>query len=132
MNAENLGSYVYADRMGNGDEASREGYMYRGRGMLQVTGKSEYQRFTNVHNQRNPTDIQDFIANPDLLVSSIDYGVESAFVFWFSKTGQGGAKLFEVAKSGSVADVTQMVNGGQNGYLDRNSRFQSVCALMNF
>jgi len=132
MNAENLGSYVYADRMGNGDEASREGYMYRGRGMLQVTGKSEYLRFTNVHNQKNPTDIQDFIANPDLLVSSIDYGVESAFVFWFSKTGQGGAKLFEVAKSGSVADVTQMVNGGQNGYLDRNSRFQSVCALMNF
>jgi predicted chitinase len=131
MNAENLASYVYADRMGNGNEASRDGYRYRGRGMLQVTGKSEYQRFTNVHNQRNPTDIQDFVANPDLLISSTEYGVESAFVFWFTKAGQGGTKLCEVAKTGSVVDVTQMVNGGQNGYADRNSRFQALAALMN-
>ncbi|WP_454846742.1 hypothetical protein [Pseudomonas farris] len=131
MNAENLGSYVYANRMGNGDEASKEGYTYRGRGMLQVTGKSEYLRFTNVHNQKNPTDIQDFVANPDLLVSSIEYGVESAFVFWFTKTGQGGTKLCDIAKTGSVVNVTQMVNGGQNGYTDRNNRFQSLATLMN-
>ncbi|EJM68133.1 putative chitinase [Pseudomonas sp. GM50] len=131
MNAENLGSYVYANRMGNGDEASKEGYTYRGRGMLQVTGKSEYLRFTNVHNQKNPTDIQDFVANPDLLVSSIEYGVESAFVFWFTKTGQEGTKLCDIAKTGSVVNVTQMVNGGQNGYTDRNNRFQSLATLMN-
>ncbi|CAI8841391.1 hypothetical protein [Pseudomonas serboccidentalis] len=131
MNAENLASYVYEGRMGNGNEASRDGYRYRGRGMLQVTGKSEYQRFTNVHNQRNPSDIQDFVANPDLLISSAEYGVESAFVFWFTKTGQGGSKLCEVAKAGSVVDVTQMVNGGQNGYTDRNNRYQALAALMN-
>lgn len=99
--------------------------------MLQVTGKSEYLRFTNVHNQKNPTDIQDFVANPDLLVSSIEYGVESAFVFWFTKTGQGGTKLCDIAKTGSVVNVTQMVNGGQNGYTDRNNRFQSLATLMN-
>lgn len=99
--------------------------------MLQVTGKSEYLKFTNVHNQKNPTDIQDFVANPDLLVSSIEYGVESAFVFWFTKTGQGGMKLCDIAKTGSVVNVTQMVNGGQNGYTDRNNRFQSLATLMN-
>ncbi|KTC25555.1 hypothetical protein AO391_24985 [Pseudomonas marginalis ICMP 9505] len=131
MNAENLGSYVYADRMGNGNEASKEGYKYRGRGMLQVTGKSEYQRFTTVHNQKNPTDLQDFVRDPDLLVSSVEYGTESAFVFWFTKTGRGGVKLWEVAQSGSVADVTQLVNGGQNGYADRNSRFRALAGLMN-
>jgi predicted chitinase len=132
MNAENLGSYVYANRMGNGDEASKEGYIYRGRGMLQVTGKSEYQRFTTIHNQRNPADIQDFVSNPDLLVSSVDYGVESAFVFWFTKIGRGGVKLCELAVVGSVSDVTQLVNGGQNGFSDRNARFESLARLMGF
>ena len=83
------------------------------------------------HNQRSPSDIQDFVANPDLLISSTEYGVESAFVFWFTKTGQGGTKLCEVAKTGSVVDVTQMVNGGQNGYTDRNNRYQALAALMN-
>ena len=106
MNAENLGSYVYANRMGNGSKESKEGYMYRGRGMLQVTGKSEYRKFTTVHNQKNPTDIQDFVANPDLLVSSIEYGVESAFVFWFTKVGRTGNKLSDVAETGSVTEVT--------------------------
>jgi len=117
--------------MGNGNETSKEGYKYRGRGMLQVTGKSEYQKFTMVHNQKNPTDIQDFVSEPDLLVSSPEYGVESAFVFWFTKTGRGGVKLWETAQVGSVADVTQLVNGGQNGYVDRNNRFQALVRLMN-
>lgn len=132
MNAENLGSYVYANRMGNGDEESKEGYIYRGRGMLQVTGKFEYQRFTMIHNKKNPADIQDFVSNPDLLVSSVEYGVESAFVFWFTKGGRGGKRLCEVALTGTVADVTQLVNGGQNGFSDRNSRFKALENLMRF
>lgn len=106
--------------------------MYRGRGMLEVTGKSEYRKFTTVHNQKNPTDIQDFVANPDLLVSSIEYGVESAFVFWFTKVGRTGNKLSDVAETGSVTEVTELVNGGQNGYTDRKTRFQSLQSLMRF
>lgn len=58
--------------------------------------------------------------------------MESAFVFWFTKTGSSGVKLSEIAQTGSVADVTQLVNGGQNGYADRNARFQSLALLMNF
>ncbi len=97
-----------------------------------MTGKSEYRKFTTVHNQKNPTDIQDFVANPDLLVSSIEYGVESAFVFWFTKVGRAGNKLSDVAETGSVTEVTELVNGGQNGYTDRETRFQSLQSLMRF
>ncbi|WP_336999325.1 hypothetical protein [Pantoea agglomerans] len=49
---ENLANYVYAGRMGNDDEASGDGYRYRGRGMIQLTGKDGYQYFTNIHNKK--------------------------------------------------------------------------------
>lgn len=65
-------------------------------------------------------------------MSSVDYDVESAFVFWFTKIGRGGVKLCELAVVGSVSDVTQFVNGGQNGFSDRNARFESLARLMGF
>jgi predicted chitinase len=135
-NPENLANYVYANRMGNGDESSEDGYRYRGRGMIQLTGKDAYNNFTNVHNKNNPDDIQDFVANPDLLISSTQYGIESAFVFWFTKTGRPNrdinhfVKLKDLAKSGTVQEVTQLVNGGQNGYNDRKQRFNRLARLL--
>ncbi|WP_218058057.1 glycoside hydrolase family 19 protein, partial [Gilliamella sp. HK7] len=135
-NPENLANYVYANRMGNGDESSGDGYRYRGRGMIQLTGKDAYNNFTNVHNKNNPDDIQDFVANPDLLISSTQYGIESAFVFWFTKTGRPNrdinhfVKLKDLAKSGTVQEVTQLVNGGQNGYNDRKQRFNRLARLL--
>ncbi len=122
---ENLANYVYAGRMGNDDEASGDGYKYRGRGMIQLTGKDGYRYFTNMHNKKNPSDSQDFVASPDLVISSVEYGVESAFSFWVSK------RLNVSAKNLSVYDVTVKVNGGHNGYDDRRIRFNKVAELLN-
>lgn len=130
-NPENLGNYVYSNRMGNGDEDSGDGFKYRGRGMIQITGKEAYRNFQNIHNQKNPSDIKNFIDNPDLIVSSVEYGVESAFAYWFSKKGPGGASLSSIAKIGTVLEVTQVVNGGQNGYSDRKKRFNAIASLLN-
>ena len=62
-NAKNLFSYVYASRLGNGDEASGDGHKYRGRGMMQLTGKTNYSQFTASHNQKNPNDPRDSFEN---------------------------------------------------------------------
>ncbi|WER48217.1 hypothetical protein CupriaWKF_25810 [Cupriavidus sp. WKF15] len=123
-NPEHLGSYVYADRMGNGGESTGEGFKYRGRGILQVTGKAGYQSFQDEHNKRDPYDIKDFISHPELISENAQYAVESAFIFW-SKNN-----LNPTADSRSVADVTQKVNGGQNGYPDRLRRYNKVAAIL--
>jgi predicted chitinase len=123
-NPEHLANYVYADRMGNGDESSGEGFKYRGRGIIQVTGKDGYQSFQDEHNRRSPDDHQDFVGNPGLVSSNLGYGVESAFVFWSRNN------LNSEADTGTVETVTQIVNGGQNGYVDRLHRFNSVAPLL--
>lgn len=123
-NAINLGSYVYADRMGNGDESTGDGYKYRGRGIIQVTGKSGYQSFQDEHNRRFPEDSQNFVENPGLLSANLGYGIESGFVFWVK------SNLNSIAEVGSVRRVTQVVNGGWNGYGDRRNRYNRVAPLL--
>jgi len=123
-NARNLLAYVYASRLGNGDEASGDGYNYRGRGMMQLTGKDWYRDFTNSHNLKLPADKQDFVANPDLISTSIKYGVESAFFFW-DRNG-----LNAVADTDNVEAVTTRVNGGLNGLDDRKLRLAKVKKLL--
>ena len=119
-NAKNLFSYVYASRLGNGDEASGDGHKYRGRGMMQLTGKTNYSQFTASHNQKNPNDPRDFVANPELLVTDRQYGIESAFYFWDARS------LNAIADSDNVRDVTIAINGALNGLADREARLQSV------
>ncbi|RKT13440.1 putative chitinase [Paraburkholderia sp. RAU2J] len=123
-NVEHLANYVYAGRMGNGDESSGDGYKYRGRGLIQITGKSGYQSFQDEHNRRVPDDPKDFIANPELVVSNVEYGVESAYVFWSRNN------LNRTSDTETVMDVTQIVNGGQNGYADRLSRYNKVAPIL--
>ena len=122
-NPERIANYVYADRMGNGGEGSGDGFKYRGRGIIQVTGKSGYRQFQDEHNKRSPDDMRDFLKNPELLAESLDYGIESAFIFWVTKD------LNVISDAGTVADVTQKVNGGQNGYSDRLMRFNRLARL---
>jgi predicted chitinase len=124
-NPKHLADYVYANRMENGAEDSGDGYKYRGRGFIQVTGKSGYQLFQDEHNRRSPDDRQDFVENPDLVFSNAEYAVESAFVFW------ARTNLNSVADSGTVKDVTQVVNGGQTGYSDRLRRFNTIAPILN-
>jgi len=123
-NPERLGGYVYADRMGNGAESTGEGFKYRGRGIIQVTRKDGYQSFQDEHNRRSPDDIQDFISHPELVSENVGYAVESAFIFW-SKN-----HLNSISDLGSFADVTQVVNGGQNGYGDRLRRYNKIATVL--
>jgi predicted chitinase len=123
-NPEHLANYVYADRLDNGDESSGDGFKYRGRGIIQVTGKTGYQSFQDEHNRRSPHDQRNFVENPELVSSNLEYGVESAFVFWSNK------RLNSVSDTGTVEDVTRIVNGGQNGYDDRLHRFNSVATIL--
>jgi predicted chitinase len=134
-NAENLANYVYASRVGNGDESSGDGYKYRGRGIIQLTGKSNYEKYNRIHNEKNPTDPQNFIEDPDLITSSLDYGIESAFVWWdmnrLNRKIQDSYTLrTESNISDHVADISTIVNGGTVGLAERITLFNNLRAII--
>lgn len=124
-NPENLANLVYADRYHNGPETSGDGCKYRGRGLIQATFKANYEIFNREHNRRFPDDQKDFVANPDLLLSNLEYGVESAFVYWVVTRS-----VNSVADTGDVAAVTQQINGGQNGHAERLIAYNKVAPLL--
>lgn len=123
-NPARLLSYVYANRLGNGDEASMDGFRYRGRGLIQLTGKTNYAAFTEAHNARTPQDPRDFVAEPDLLMSELKYAIESAFYYWDART------VNALADQDDLEGVTRAVNGGLNGLEDRGARLASIKKTM--
>jgi putative chitinase len=116
---EKIANVVYASRMGNGDEASGEGYKFRGRGYIQLTGKANYTEFGKSINE-------DMTATPDLVATK--YPLLSA-AWFFSKNG-----LNAVADKGNdvatVTAVTKRVNGGTIGLDDRIKHFNEFYALL--
>ncbi|MBR8461183.1 glycoside hydrolase family 19 protein, partial [Burkholderia dolosa] len=124
-NPKNLASYVYADRNKNGSEESGDGYKYRGRGLIQTTFKSNYMVLTDEHNRRFPDDQRDFVQDPDLVLSNLEYGVESAFVFWAITKNVNG-----IADSGNVHAVSKAVNGGAIGYPERLVAYNNVAPIL--
>ena len=106
-----IGAKVYANRMGNGDEASKEGYKFCGRGALQTTGKQNYKAFADSIGK------PEIMTNPGLVAS--DYSFEAA-IFFFDKN-----KLWSICDKGVNADsilaLTKKINGGTNGLEDRVS-----------
>jgi putative chitinase len=96
-----IGSRVYASRMGNGDEASKDGYTYRGRGFIQITGKDNYRSLSN------DTGI-DFVKTPDLLLEEV-HAMVSALWFWKKNN------LNVHADRDEVVTITKKINGGTNG-----------------
>lgn len=116
---EMIASRVYANRMGNGNEASKEGWKFRGRGYLQCTGKSNYKLLSEEFGV-------DFLSNPDLVAT--DYPLASAG--WFFNRN----KLWSICDKGSsrevVTKVTERVNGGQLGLEDRIKHFNEYYNLL--
>lgn len=104
-NPQKIANRVYANRMGNGNENSGEGWKYRGRGFIQITGKENYFRLSN------DTDI-DCLKNPDLLLQE-DNAIISALWFWNLK------KLNLLANKDDVLGITKSINGGTNGLSHR-------------
>ena len=109
---EKIANKVYGGRMGNGDEASGDGYRFRGRGFIQLTGKDNYAAFDKFVDD-------DIMANPDLV--STKYPLTSA-AFFFHKN-----KLWDICDKGHGDDivlaVTKRVNGGTHGLADRQEKF---------
>jgi RHS repeat-associated protein len=124
-NEEGLGNKVYANRMGNGDEASGDGFKYRGRGVFQLTGKDNYQNFTDFYQKKYSSTV-DFVSDPDQVASNSEYATLSAL--WFYNKNIGNTKLD--ATSASVTKVTKRVNGGTNGLSDRQSIFNRAFGVL--
>jgi putative chitinase len=116
---EKIAARVYASRMGNGDEASKEGFKFRGRGYIQLTGKANYTNFTKFIGE-------DCIANPDLVATK--YPLASAAFFFDSN------KLWAICDKGAddatVTAVTKRVNGGTIGLADRIKHFKEYYNLL--
>jgi putative chitinase len=106
---EKIANRVYGNRMGNGDENSGDGYKFRGRGALQLTGKSNYEAFSKFLNK------PEIMTNPDLVAT--EYAFESA-IFFFDKNG-----LWAICDKGiddaTITAVTRKINGGTNGLEER-------------
>jgi putative chitinase len=100
---ELVANHVYANRMGNGDEASGDGWRYRGRGFIQLTGKDNYQAASRAIYQSTL-----LIDSPDELLKP-DVSAMTAAWFW-SVNG-----LNEIADLGDIAKITRRINGGTIG-----------------
>ena len=118
-NPEKIASRVYASRMGNGDEASKEGWKFRGRGYIQLTGKANYQAFDKIVEE-------DLMANPDLVATK--YPLLSAA--WFFSKNSINAIADKGADDATVTAVSKRVNGGTIGLADRIKNFKTIYALL--
>lgn len=111
-NAEALANCVYADRLGNGATESGEGWRYRGRGYIQLTGKEAYRRVSRSADR-------DFVADPDQ-VGTPEFALLSACAFWSWKS------LNTICDGGNFVSVTRRVNGGTHGLADRRAWLDKV------
>jgi putative chitinase len=116
---EKIASRVYGNRMENGDEASKEGYKFRGRGYIQLTGKTNYAAF-------DKTVEEDILASPDLVATK--YPLLSAAWFW-SKNGLN-VLADKGATEADVTAITKRVNGGIIGLPDRIKHFKEYHKLL--
>jgi len=116
---EKIANLVYASRMGNGDKASGEGYKFRGRGYIQLTGKDNYSAFDKVVEEN-------LIEQPDLVATK--YPLLSAA--WFFHKNNLHKIADEGATDAVVTKVTKRVNGGTIGLADRIKHFKEYHALL--
>jgi len=111
-----IGSIIYANRNGNGDRYSGDGYRYRGRGLIQVTGKANYAALVKQLGV-------DIVANPELLTKP-EFAAESAAAWW-SNHG-----LSALADRDDVTSITRVINGGTNGLEDRKARLTKAKGVL--
>jgi len=115
-----IANRVYGNRMGNGDEASGEGFAFRGRGALQLTGKFNYQAFA------------DYIGRPDVMTNPDIVATELAFesALWFFDKN----KLWSICDQGindaAILALTKRINGGTHGLDDRKLKTKKYAAWL--
>ena len=118
---EAIANRVYASRMGNGTESSGDGWKYRGRGALQLTGKSNYEAFAKYCNR------PDVMTNPDLVATELAF--ESA-MFFFERN-----KLWAICDQGvtdaTILSISKKVNGGTHGLEDRKAKTKTYFSQLS-
>ena len=116
-NPEKIANRVYASRMGNGNEASGDGYRYCGRGLIQLTGKSNYQAFAQ--------DMGWTLEDATAWLAEPEGACWSAGWFWDSR------ELNQWADKGDVLTVTKKINGGTIGLEDRKSHYEAALEIFS-
>ena len=116
MQPEKIANRAYADRMGNGPEASGDGWRYAGKGLIQLTGKENYTRFANSIGM-TPEEVSQYL-------QTFDGAVQSACWFWHDK------KLNEYADTQDILTMTKRINGGTNGLEDRKKHYAHALQVL--
>ena len=106
---QQIANLVYANRMGNGDEASGDGWLYRGGGLGMLTGKANYQLFGEAMGC-------DLVAHPERVRTEPELIVKTATWYWWRHA------LNEKADADDLSCITRAINGGVNGLADRSAR----------
>ena len=117
---EMIANKIYANRMGNGAPESGDGYRFRGRGPIQLTGRSNYTAFAKEMFE----DWQNVVDNPDWVTADRDFALMSAIWFW-NKNG-----LNKEADAGDIKTMTRKINGGYIGLEDRIKHYNEAIHLL--
>jgi len=113
---EKIANKIYGGRMGNGPETSGDGYRYCGRGLIQLTGKSNYQSFADSL-EMAVEDVPEYLA-------TFEGAVQSACWFWEANN------LNKYADSGDILNMTKKINGGTIGLEDRISHYEHALTVL--
>ena len=118
---EAIANRVYASRMGNGDESSGDGYRYCGRGLIQLTGRSNYQSFADsIEVDGRPLKIDEV---PEYL-ATFEGAAQSACWFWETNG------LNKYADAGDILNLTKRINGGTIGLEDRKKHYEHALHVL--
>jgi len=117
---EMIANKIYANRMGNGGPETGDGYKYRGRGPIQLTGKDNYRAFA----KEMFDDWENLFENPDWVTADRDFALMSAIWFWNKN------KLNVQADSGDIKLMTKKINGGYIGLEDRIKHYNEAIHLL--
>ncbi|HDL2156914.1 TPA: glycoside hydrolase family 19 protein, partial [Mannheimia haemolytica] len=112
-NKQAIANRVYANRMGNGNERSGDGWKYRGRGLIQITGKANYIDFAKWEG------LPSLVTDPDQITKNLALTVQVAVWYWVSR------KLSEFS---DILTVTKKINGGTHGLTQRTAYYKKLMA----
>ena len=114
-----IANFVYAKRMGNGDEASGDGYKYRGRGPIQITGKRNYAACSQALFGDDR-----LVQTPDLVEMDKDVAIKSACWYWDTRD------LNHPADENDIVTITKKINGGTTGISDRLAKYKNALSIL--